>query len=108
MTISAPTRFPITAGIEEMQMKVPFLHLNAHHEPFLDEFTSAIQEVVEIGAFAGGPFVERFEKQFAAYCGSKYAIGVCNGTDALWLTLLALGVGEGDEGSTRRSLGGCH
>src|SRR4026208_1774624 len=78
-------------------MKVPFLDLNAHHEPFVNEFTSAIQEVIESGAFAGGPFVERFEQEFAAYCGSQYAIGVGNGTDALWLTLLALGVGEGDE-----------
>jgi dTDP-4-amino-4,6-dideoxygalactose transaminase len=80
-----------------MQMKVPLLDLNAHHEPFVHEFTNAIQEVIESGAFAGGPFVQRFEQEFAAYCGCKYAIGVGNGTDALWLTLLALGVGEGDE-----------
>lgn len=78
-------------------MKVPLLDLNAHHEPFVHEFTNAIQEVIESGAFAGGPFVQRFEQEFAAYCGCKYAIGVGNGTDALWLTLLALGVGEGDE-----------
>ena len=62
------------------------------------DFSSrAIREVIESNAFAGGPFVERFEAQFAAYCGSRYAIGVGNGTDALWLTLLALGIGEGDE-----------
>jgi len=79
------------------QMKVPFLDLKAHHAPIIDEFDGAIHEVIESGAFAGGPFVERFEQEFAAYCGSKYAIGVGNGTDALWLTLLALGVGEGDE-----------
>src|SRR6266436_10412382 len=79
------------------QMKVPFLDLKAHHAPIIDEFDGAIHEVIESGAFAGGPFVERFEQEFAAYCGSKYAIGVGNGTDALWLTLLALGVGPGDE-----------
>jgi dTDP-4-amino-4,6-dideoxygalactose transaminase len=79
------------------QMKVPFLDLKAHHASMIDEFDGAIHEVIECSAFAGGPFVERFEEEFAAYCGSKYAIGVGNGTDALWLTLLALGIGEGDE-----------
>jgi dTDP-4-amino-4,6-dideoxygalactose transaminase len=79
------------------QMKVPFLDLKAHHASMMDEFDGAIREVIESSAFAGGPFVERFEQEFAAYCGSKYAIGVGNGTDALWLTLLALGIGEGDE-----------
>ena len=78
-------------------MKIPFLDLKAHHTPLIDRFDRAIREVIESNAFAGGPFVERFEKEFAAYCGSKYAIGVGNGTDALWLALLALGIGEGDE-----------
>jgi dTDP-4-amino-4,6-dideoxygalactose transaminase len=80
-----------------MQLRVPFVDLNAQHAPFLDEFTSAIGKVIESSAFAGGLFVERFEQEFATYCGSKYAIGVGNGTDALWLALLALGIGEGDE-----------
>src|SRR5437773_2434931 len=79
------------------QMKVPFLDLKAHHAPLLEKFNRAIGEVIESNAFAGGPFVERFEKEFAAYCGSKYAIGVGNGADALWLALLALGIGPGDE-----------
>src|SRR6266702_2824621 len=78
-------------------MKVPFLDLKAHHAPLIDEFDGAIREVIESSAFAGGPFVERFEQEFAAYCGCKYAIGVGNGTDALWLALLAAGVGPGDE-----------
>jgi dTDP-4-amino-4,6-dideoxygalactose transaminase len=78
-------------------LKVPFLDLKAHHAAFASEFTSAIREVIESSAFAGGPIVEKFEQEFAAYCGSKYAIGVGNGTDALWLALLALGVGQGDE-----------
>jgi dTDP-4-amino-4,6-dideoxygalactose transaminase len=78
-------------------MKVPFLDLEAHHAPLIDKFDRAIREVIESSAFAGGPFVEEFEEDFAAYCGSSYAIGVGNGTDALWLTLLALGIGEGDE-----------
>src|SRR5436853_114742 len=79
------------------QMKVPFLDLKAHHAPIIDEFDGAIREVIESSAFAGGPFVEKFEEEFAAFCGSSYAIGVGNGTDALWLTMLALGIGPGDE-----------
>src|SRR5213083_2662907 len=86
-----------TARSAKAQMKVPFLDLKAHHAPLIDEFDGAIRKVIESSAFAGGPFVERFEQEFAAYCGSKYAIGVGNGTDALWLALLALGIGEGDE-----------
>src|SRR6266566_4985016 len=78
-------------------MKVPFLDLKAHHAPLIDKFDRAIREVIESSAFAGGPFVERFEREFAAYCGSEYAMGVGNGTDALWLALLALGIGPGDE-----------
>src|SRR6266567_356180 len=97
MTISASTLFSAATGTGGTQMKVPFLDLKAHHAPLIDEFDGAIREVIESSAFAGGPFVERFEQEFAAYCGSKYAIGVGNGTDALWLALLALGIGEGDE-----------
>src|SRR5436305_9024958 len=87
----------IVSASAEPQMKVPFLDLKAHHAPLLEKFNRAIREVIESNAFAGGPFVERFEEEFAAYCGSKYAIGVGNGTDALWLALLALGIGPGDE-----------
>ena len=80
-----------------MQIKVPFLDLRAHHEAQMPEFLAAIQEVIEASAFAGGPYVARFEDDFAAYCGARHAAGVGNGTDALWLALLALGVGPGDE-----------
>ena len=80
-----------------MNMQVPFLDLRAHHAPLREEFLRAISEVVDAGAFAGGPFVAKFEEEFAAFCGTPYAIGVGNGTDALWLSLLALGVGPGDE-----------
>ncbi len=57
----------------------------------------AIGEVIDSGAFSGGPFVERFEDYFAAYCGTQHALGVGSGTEALWLTLLAMGIGTGDE-----------
>ena len=78
-------------------MQVPFLDLKAHHAPMLEEINGAIQRVIETGAFAGGPFVVRFEEDFAAYCNCPYAIGMGSGTEALWLALLALGVGPGDE-----------
>jgi len=78
-------------------MQVPFLDLKAHHEPMREELVSAIQEVIDSAAFAGGPYVAKFEQDFAAFCGAPYAIGVGNGTDALWLTLLSLGIGAGDE-----------
>jgi dTDP-4-amino-4,6-dideoxygalactose transaminase len=78
-------------------MKIPFLDLHAHHRPIREQLEAAIGDVIDKSAFAGGPFVAAFEHEFARYCGSKRAIGVGNGTDALWLGLLALGVGPGDE-----------
>ena len=80
-----------------MQIRVPFLDLNAHHAPHRQEFDRAIAEVIDSGAFAGGPFVEKFEADFAAFNNSQYAIGLGSGTEALWLSLLACGVGPGDE-----------
>ena len=78
-------------------MKVPFLDLKAHHRAHRAEFLRAIEEVMDSGAFAGGPFVAAFEEDFARFCDTEFAIGVGNGTDALWFTLLALGIGAGDE-----------
>lgn len=80
-----------------MNPQVPFLDLKAHHAPRRAEFLAAIGEVIDSGAFAGGPFVAKFEQEFAAFCDTPFAIGVGNGTDAIWLALLALGVGPGDE-----------
>jgi dTDP-4-amino-4,6-dideoxygalactose transaminase len=78
-------------------MQVPFLDLRANHEPLMDEFVDAFRQVTDASAFAGGPFVARFETEFAGFCGSRHALGLASGTDALWLSLLALGVGPGDE-----------
>jgi dTDP-4-amino-4,6-dideoxygalactose transaminase len=78
-------------------MKVPFLDLHAHHQPIREQLDAAIRDVIDSGAFAGGPFVAKFEQEFAAYCGAAHAVGVGNGTDALWFALLALGVGPNDE-----------
>jgi dTDP-4-amino-4,6-dideoxygalactose transaminase len=78
-------------------MKVPFLDLKAQYESIKHEVAAAIQQVLEKTAFAGGPFVAQFEKEFSAFCRTRHCIGVGSGTDALWLALLALGVGPGDE-----------
>lgn len=78
-------------------MKVPFLDLKAQYNTLRGEIHSAIQEVLESAAFAGGPYVAKFEEQFAAFCGTRHAVGVGNGTDALWLVMLARGIGPGDE-----------
>ena len=77
--------------------QVPFLDLRAQHEPLMPELLEALRQVTETSAFAGGPFVERFETEFASFCRTRHALGVGSGTDALWLSLLALGVGPGDE-----------
>jgi dTDP-4-amino-4,6-dideoxygalactose transaminase len=61
------------------------------------ELVGAFRRVTATSAFAGGPFVARFETDFAAFCGTRHAVGVGSGTDALWLSLLTVGVGPGDE-----------
>jgi dTDP-4-amino-4,6-dideoxygalactose transaminase len=78
-------------------MKVPFLDLKAQYLSMKDEIHVAIQQVLDATAFAGGPFVSQFEKEFGAFCGCEHAIGVGSGTEALWLCLLAAGIGPGDE-----------
>src|SRR5213076_211319 len=80
-----------------LPMKVPFLDLKAHHAPLRGHFKTAIAEVIDSGIFAGGPVVADFEEAFAAFCKCDYAVGLGSGTEALWLSLLAGGVGPGDE-----------
>jgi dTDP-4-amino-4,6-dideoxygalactose transaminase len=78
-------------------MIVPFLDLQAHHAPLKEDILAAIGDVLDSGIFAGGPCVGKFEQEFATYCETEHALGVKSGTDALWLTMLALGIGPGDE-----------
>lgn len=78
-------------------MAVPFLNLKAQYLSIQDEVAMALQNVLDSTAFAGGPFVEKFEKEFASFCGVESAIGVSSGTSALWTALLAFGIGKGDE-----------
>ncbi len=78
-------------------MHVPFLNLKLQYKTIKDEIHDAINKVIAKTAFAGGPFVAQFEKEFAEFCKCQYAIGVGSGTEALWMPLLALGIGRGDE-----------
>lgn len=77
--------------------RVPYLDLKAQYESIKDELHAAIDEVFETNAYVLGPSVERFERDFAAFCGNEHCVAVNSGTAALHLTLVALGVGPGDE-----------
>lgn len=76
---------------------IPFLDMKARHAPRKQEFLDAIGEVIDSGDFSGGAPVAAFESAFAAYCGTEHVVAVGNGTEALWLSLLAMGIGPGDE-----------
>ena len=76
---------------------IPLVDLKAQYDSIQSEVDAAIQSVIAHSAFIGGEEVHQFEAEFAAYCGVKACVGVANGTDALYLTLRALGVGSGEE-----------
>ena len=78
-------------------MHIPLLDLKAQYATIRDQATQAIGEVCESQMFALGPAVARFEQNVAEYCGCKFAIGISSGTDALLISLMALGIGPGDE-----------
>src|SRR3954447_21504981 len=78
-------------------MNVSFYGHVRQYRNIQTEIDSGIQEVLESGQYVTGPALKRFEKEFADYHGMKYASGVANGTDALWLAFQALGIGPGDE-----------
>jgi len=77
-------------------MQVPLLDLTRQYESIKREIDEAIQRVVSSGRFILGPEIEAFEQEVAEYSGVKHAIGVASGTDALLLSLKALGVSPGD------------
>ena len=78
-------------------MNIPLIDLKAHHQALHAEITSAIQNILERTDFILGQDVAKFEEEFAAFCGTKYAVGVSSGVAALELSLLAFGIGPGDE-----------
>ena len=78
-------------------MQVGFYgHVRQYHN-IKKEIDDNIAKVLESGEYVHGPMNKQFEKELAAFHGMKYAIGTGNGTDAIWLALMALGIGPGDE-----------
>jgi dTDP-4-amino-4,6-dideoxygalactose transaminase len=75
---------------------VPFLDLRGVTDVVAAEVMAGWRALLDSGAFVGGEVVELFERELAAYCGTSYAVGMANGTDALQLTLRSLGIGPGD------------
>jgi dTDP-4-amino-4,6-dideoxygalactose transaminase len=80
-----------------MRDTIPCLDLKEQHQSLKKEIFAAFEKVYDHTAFSGGPFVEEFEKSFAAFCETKYAVGLSNGTTALHLAMIALDIKEGDE-----------
>ena len=78
-------------------LQVPLLDIPASYEQILSDVEKKISEVIRSGRFILGPVVEELEARITDYCGTKYAIGVSSGTDALLISLMAAGIGEGDE-----------
>ena len=78
-------------------MKVPLLDLKAQYSTIRSEIHEAIERVVESQHFILGPEVEGLEREIAAFCKARFAIGVSSGTDALLAALMAIGTGPGDE-----------
>lgn len=74
-----------------------FLDLTVQYNSIKKEIDAAFKRVLDSGCFIGGEEVEKFEKEITKFCGTKYAIGVNSGTDALFLSLKALGIGLGDK-----------
>jgi len=78
-------------------MKIPFVDLRAQHEELRPEIEALFANVIDNSTFIGGLLVESFEKDFAAYCESRYAVACASGTDALKLALMAAGIRAEDE-----------
>jgi len=76
--------------------KIPFLDLVTPHAELREELRKVFEQALETASFIGGPMVEGFERDFAAFCETNHCVGVGSGTDALRFALIAAGVGPGD------------
>ena len=78
-------------------MEVHFVDLKAQYKHIKAEVNQAIEKVMNETAFISGKYASEFEKKFARYLGVDHCIAVANGTDALYIALRSLGIGQGDE-----------
>jgi dTDP-4-amino-4,6-dideoxygalactose transaminase len=76
---------------------IPCLDLKKQYQSIKHEVFQSLVQVCDDAAFSGGKYVETFEKEFAAYCGTRYCVALNNGTSALQLAMIALGITQGDE-----------
>jgi dTDP-4-amino-4,6-dideoxygalactose transaminase len=77
--------------------RIPLFNLHKQYKDLCDELSMNIGGLIFMSQFVGGDYLDQFESQFASYHNKRYCIGVGSGTDALWLSLLALDVSQGDE-----------
>jgi dTDP-4-amino-4,6-dideoxygalactose transaminase len=75
---------------------IPFLDLVTPHTQLKEELLAVCEKALSTAGFIGGPMVEEFEREFAAYCEAQHCVGVGNGTDALRFALIAAGIQQGD------------
>ncbi len=78
-------------------MNIPFLDLKTPHQELEEELLNVFRSCVQTASFVGGEQVEKFEKEFAEFCETKYCVAVNSGTDALRFAMIAAGIGSGDE-----------
>ena len=78
-------------------MDIPLADLKVQYTTIKREVDDAIQSVIDETAFVRGRYVKAFEESFAKKNGVNYCVGVANGTDAIYISLRALGIGKGDE-----------
>jgi dTDP-4-amino-4,6-dideoxygalactose transaminase len=86
-----------TPSVSAPPVSVPMLDVTRENKRLQIELDAAMAEISRSGAFVHGPACGKFETAMAAYCGTKHAVGCASGSDALLLTLMALGIGPGDE-----------
>src|SRR6185503_11835486 len=82
--------------MEEVVLSIAFIDLQAQRRRIADKIDSAVKKVIEGGAYIMGPEVLEFEKQLSAFSGANRTLSCANGTDALFLPLMAWEIGEGD------------
>src|SRR6266849_7924840 len=87
----------MTIDVTAAPRQVPFLDLMTVHQELSSEILKSLASSLKAGAFVGGAEVEQFEAEFANYVGTRYALGVSNGTDALRLAYMAMELRPGDE-----------